>query len=105
MLHDWVTVYLCFQRELQIRKSKEFLSIEEYTSLRRETIGARLVFSHVEYALGIELPDKVYENTVFVEIYLAAADMIWLSNVGIFPSLFFYHIKLTSFCRLCALTK
>lgn len=80
MLNDWDTAYLCFQRELQIRESKEILSIEEYTSLRRETIGARLAFSHVEYALGIELLDEVYENTVFIEIYLAAVDMIWLSN-------------------------
>jgi len=57
MLHSWVTVYLFFQRDLQIRKSKEILSIEYTSRIRRETIGARLVFSHVEYGLGIELPD------------------------------------------------
>jgi hypothetical protein len=40
-------------------------------------------FTHIEYALGIELPGEIYENPVFNEMYLAALDMGWLLNVRI----------------------
>ena len=103
MSKGWNSIYLSFQRELQVRESKEISSIEEYTPFRRETAGVRLAFSHIECALGIELPDEVYENTVFVEIDLAALDMVVECRVVSFYIIL--PLKLTSFCRTCAPTK
>lgn len=80
LLKGWEATFKAFPKELEVRESKEVLSIEEYTLIRRDSCALRMAFTHIEYALGIELPDGVYENPVFNELYLAALDMAWLLN-------------------------
>ena len=83
-MQDWEATFKALPKELELRESNEVLSIEEYTLVRRENCALRVGFTHIEYALGIELPDEVYENSVFNEMYLAVLDMSWLSNVSLF---------------------
>ena len=82
LLKDWEATFNAFPKELEVRESGEILSIEEYTLIRRDNCALRMGFTHIEYALGIELPDEIHENPVFNEMYLAALDMAWLLNVS-----------------------
>ena len=82
LLKDWEATFKAFPKELEVRESKEVLSIKEYTLIRRDNCALRMGFTHIEYALGIELPDEIYENPVFNEMCLAALDMAWLLNVS-----------------------
>ena len=82
-MQDWEATFKALPKELELRESNEVLSLEEYTLVRRENCALRVGFTHIEYALGIELPDEVYENSVFNEMYLAVLDMSWLSNVSV----------------------
>jgi len=41
-----------------------------------------LCFALVEYILGVDLEDKVYEDTTFMDAYWAACDYVCWSNVG-----------------------
>ena len=81
-MKDWEATFNAFPKELEVRESGEILSIEEYTLIRRDNCALRMGFTHIEYALEIELPDEIHENPVFNEMYLAALDMAWLLNVS-----------------------
>ena len=81
-MKDWEATFKAFPKELEVRESKEVLPIKEYTLIRRDNCALRMGFTHIEYALGIALPDEIYENPVFDEMCLAALDMAWLLNVS-----------------------
>lgn len=77
----WKYYIDAISEEAALRERKEVLSLAEFTPLRRENSAMRLVFGLSEYALGIDIPDEVFENEVFQSVYMAAVDMVCWANV------------------------
>jgi Terpene synthase family 2, C-terminal metal binding len=75
----------CVAREAEYRERGEVLDMESFKHLRRENSAIRLCFGLLEYSLGIDLPDEVFENPVFASLYWAAADMVCWANVRLSP--------------------
>jgi hypothetical protein len=57
--------------------------MEEFIPLRRNNSAVLLCFALVEYILGIDLPESMYQNTTFLKAYWAACDHVCWSNVSI----------------------
>lgn len=55
----------CVSKEAELRERGEVLPLGPYTDLRRENSAIRLCFGLFEYALGIDLPDEVFEDDAF----------------------------------------
>lgn len=69
-----------FGREAELRETGEVLDVESYDVLRRDNSAVRYCLSLVGYILGLDLPDEIYEHPVYLEMHLAAVDMITWSN-------------------------
>jgi len=67
-------------REAELRERKQVLSLADFLPLRRENSAIRTCFGLIEYVLGIDLPDKVFADDVFMSLYWAGADMVCLAN-------------------------
>jgi hypothetical protein len=72
----------CVGREAELRERGEVLGLEEYIPLRRHNSAVMLCFALVEYTLGINLDDKIYEDNTFMDAYWAACDYVCWSNGG-----------------------
>jgi hypothetical protein len=72
----------CVAREAEYRERGEVLDMEAFKHLRRENSAIRLCFGLFEYTLGIDLPDHVFENEIFLKLYWDAADMVCWANVS-----------------------
>lgn len=70
-------------REAELREEGKVLDLASYTPLRRENSAVRLCFGLFEYCLGLDLPDEVFEDPVFISLYRAAMDMVCWSNVSV----------------------
>ncbi|KAF8867870.1 isoprenoid synthase domain-containing protein [Infundibulicybe gibba] len=70
----------CVAKEAELRENGEVLDLEDFIALRRENSAVRLCFSLIEYALGTNLPQEVYEDPIFQEIYFAGVDLVCWSN-------------------------
>ncbi|VDB89814.1 unnamed protein product [Peniophora sp. CBMAI 1063] len=70
----------CFAREAELRETQTVLDPLSYRDLRRENSAVRVCFGLYEYALGIDLPDSVFENETFKTLYWAAVDMVCWAN-------------------------
>ncbi|EJD40956.1 terpenoid synthase [Auricularia subglabra TFB-10046 SS5] len=62
------------------RERGAILGLKEYQALRRENSGCRPYYALIEYALGIDLPEAVYENKHFSRFYWASVDMACYAN-------------------------
>ncbi|KAF5392278.1 hypothetical protein D9757_001488 [Collybiopsis confluens] len=72
----------CVSVEAELREREEVLGLDAFTHLRRENSAIRLCFGLFEYALGLDLPQKVFEDPTFMDAYFAAADMVcWANDV------------------------
>ncbi|PPR02613.1 hypothetical protein CVT24_002184 [Panaeolus cyanescens] len=72
----------CVGTEAELRERGEVLDTKNFTPLRRHNSAILLCFSLVEYILGIDLDDEIYENEAFSEAYWAAADHVcWANDV------------------------
>jgi len=69
--------------EVRLREQGEVLGLEEFIPHRRQNSGVLLCFALVEYILGVDLDDKVYEDATFMDAYWAACDYVCWSNVGV----------------------
>ncbi|TCD63577.1 terpene cyclase [Steccherinum ochraceum] len=67
-------------KEAEYRERGEVLDMQSYETLRRENSAIRVCFGLFEFALGIDLPDEVFENQEFMTLYWAACDMVCWSN-------------------------
>lgn len=75
-------------KEAEYRERDEILDMGQYETLRRENSAVRLCFMLAVYALDIDLPDEVFEDSVFVTVYFAACDLVCWANVGRFRLVF-----------------
>ena len=69
-------------REAELRERGEVLDVASFEPLRRENSAIRLCFGLFEFALGIDLPDEVFEDEAFMNLYWAGADMVCWANVS-----------------------
>ena len=69
--------------EAKLRERREVLGLEEFIPHCRQNNGVLLCFALVEYILGVDLDDKVYEDATFLDAYWAAWDYVCRSNVGV----------------------
>ncbi|KAG9094400.1 hypothetical protein FRC06_010835 [Ceratobasidium sp. 370] len=61
-------------------------TIEEFIQLRRDTSAVKMVFSVLEYSLGLSLPDEVHDDPIIAELSLAGNDILtWANDVYSFP--------------------
>ncbi|OBZ72733.1 Linoleate 10R-lipoxygenase COP4 [Grifola frondosa] len=67
-------------REAEYRERGEVLDMASFESLRRENSAIRLCFGLFEFVLGVDLPDAVFQDPRFMNLYWAAADMVCWSN-------------------------
>ncbi|KDR70519.1 hypothetical protein GALMADRAFT_144789 [Galerina marginata CBS 339.88] len=64
------------------RSQNKIPSVSEYLLLRRACVGATFTWSHVEYALDINLPDFAFNDSIFIDLSIAAADiMAWQNDL------------------------
>lgn len=68
-------------KEAELREKNEVLDIPGYVTFRRETSAVRACFDLVEYCLGIDLPQYVHDDPVFISGYNAAMDLVFWANV------------------------
>ncbi|VDB89812.1 unnamed protein product [Peniophora sp. CBMAI 1063] len=80
LLQHCVDYVACFAREAELRETQTVLDPLSYRDLRRGNSAVRVCFGLYEYALGIDLPDEVFENDTFRSLYWAAVDMTWWAN-------------------------
>ncbi|KAH9940985.1 isoprenoid synthase domain-containing protein [Amylocystis lapponica] len=66
--------------EAELRERGEVLDMASFETLRRENSAIRLCFGLFEFTLGVDLPDKVFEDPTFMTLYWAAADMVCWAN-------------------------
>ncbi|KAJ8519126.1 hypothetical protein ONZ45_g3886 [Pleurotus djamor] len=59
---------------------KLIASIEQLRIERRDNSAIKLCFDILELGLGMDLPQFVYDTKEFMDIYLAAVDLVWISN-------------------------
>ncbi|KLO13041.1 terpenoid synthase [Schizopora paradoxa] len=67
-------------KESELRCDNELLGIESFVHIRRENSAVRVCFALFEYIHGMELPDDVFENPVFMRLYWQGVDVVWLAN-------------------------
>jgi hypothetical protein len=72
----------CVAREAELRERGEVLDLTSFLPHRRNNSAVLLCFSLVEYILGIDLEEEVYENEVFMDAYWAACDHVCWANVS-----------------------
>ena len=57
-------------------------TLEEYHEFRRRNAGTTPFFALIEYARGIDLPDDVFNDDIFMSLYWTAVDVTAYSNVS-----------------------
>ncbi|KAK7463069.1 hypothetical protein VKT23_007655 [Stygiomarasmius scandens] len=72
----------CVFKEAELRERNQVLDLEAFIPLRRENSAVRLCFDHFEYALGLNLPQEVFDDPVFLEAYWAGIDLVCWSNAS-----------------------
>ncbi|GJE85104.1 terpenoid synthase [Phanerochaete sordida] len=73
---------LGFAREAELREQGVVLDLAAYEPHRRENSAVRYAFGLFGYLLGMDLPDAVFEHPVYMEMHLAAVDMVcWANDV------------------------
>ena len=55
-------------------------TVNDYLALRRDTCGAKPTFSF--FALGLNIPDEVFENPLMISLIENATDLIAVTNVS-----------------------
>jgi hypothetical protein len=72
-------------KEVTLRKKGKILDLDSYVHLRRRNAVPYVSFCWTEAILGVDLPQKVFDNEHFMTMYNAANDLIWLANVSLNP--------------------
>ncbi|KAG6844953.1 hypothetical protein H0H87_002067 [Tephrocybe sp. NHM501043] len=81
-LEHWETYCACVVKEAELREKGKVLDVDAFIALRRENSAVRLCFGLIEYCFGTDLPDEVFDDPVFQEIYWAACDLVcWANDV------------------------
>ncbi|KAG8728173.1 hypothetical protein FRC10_005242 [Ceratobasidium sp. 414] len=61
-------------------------TVEWFIEHRRDTSAVKMVFSVLEYSLGLSLPDEVHNDPIIVELMRAGNDIpTWANDMSSFP--------------------
>jgi Terpene synthase family 2, C-terminal metal binding len=74
--------FIAAEKQAADRTAGVIPDLKSYIALRRDTSGCKPTFALIEYAAGIDLPDKVASDPVVKALEEAANDLIAWSNVG-----------------------
>jgi Delta6-protoilludene synthase len=66
-------------QEADDRSKNHLRNVEEYLSLRRNTSGAPVCFTFIEF--GVDLPESVLEDPIISSLTSTAVDLILIINV------------------------
>lgn len=66
-----------------MREQDIVVDLASYDPSRRENSAIRYSFGLLGYVFGLDLPDEIFHHPVFMEMHLAAADMVNWSNVSV----------------------
>jgi hypothetical protein len=69
--------------EALLRERGDVLDPEAFIALRRGNSATRVCLGLVEYILGMDLPDEVWEDETFLKAYFAVVDMVCWANVSV----------------------
>ncbi|VDC01475.1 unnamed protein product [Peniophora sp. CBMAI 1063] len=67
-------------REAELRETNTVLDPDTFRNIRRENSAIRLCLGLIEFSLGIDLPDEVFQNEELMTLYWAVVDMVDLAN-------------------------
>ncbi|KAJ6532993.1 isoprenoid synthase domain-containing protein [Mycena capillaripes] len=87
-INNFCTYVKIVGTEAMLREKNEVLDIPSYVAFRRETSAVRTCFDLVEYCAGLDLPQHVHEDPVFIGGYNAAMDLVFWTN-----DLFSYNME------------
>lgn len=76
---DYVT---SVTEEAGLREKNIVLDLESYDTIRRDNSAVRTAFGLFGYVLGHDLPDEIFYHPVYMDMYLAAVDMVTWANVS-----------------------
>jgi len=62
--------------EARLRDRGEVVGLEDYVLLCRQDSGILLRFDLITYFLDIEIPEEVFADPIFQQVYFSAADMV-----------------------------
>lgn len=91
--------------EAEMRERGEVLNLQSYNEHRRQNSAIPLSFGVFEYALGIDLPDEIFEDETFMTMYWAAVDMITWSNVSLLTASCMFQKLTPLLLRIYTLTR
>jgi hypothetical protein len=77
----WEQYTVAVGKEAELRERGQVLDLKSFTRLRRDNSAVLPSFALVEYILGFDLEDEVYEDATFMDAYWAACDYVCWSNV------------------------
>ena len=66
-----------------LRDRGEVIGLEDDVLLCRQDSGIFLRFDLITYFLDIEIPEEVFADPIFRQVYLSAADMVCWENVNV----------------------
>lgn len=72
-------------READLRVHGVILDLDAYVALRRENSAVRFCHELASGTLNVDLPDEVVEHPTFLQMHLAAVDMVCWANVRTTP--------------------
>ncbi|KAJ7131398.1 isoprenoid synthase domain-containing protein [Mycena epipterygia] len=55
-------------------------TVEEFIQIRRNSSGLKLVFAFIEYAMGLDIPDEIHNDSSMIAVVQAAADIVAWNN-------------------------
>ena len=87
-------------KEAELRERGQIPDLKSFIPLRRDNSAVLLCFSIIEYTLGIDLDDEVYEDATFMDAYWAACDHVCWANVCFFFKKYLPTINDISFKNL-----
>ena len=81
MIRTFLSVIDGMVCEAEVREDRKTLTISEYGAMRRKSAGLEISYVLGEYACQVDIPDFVFEDRTFQDMYWAAADLVSLANV------------------------
>jgi len=69
--------------EARLRDSGEVVGLEDYVLLCRQDGGILLRFDSITYFLDIEIPEEVFADPIFQQVYSSAADMVCWGDLNV----------------------
>lgn len=76
----------CIAHEAGLRERAEAItekmSVDDFMQFRRDGSGISMACDTIETSAGIDLPEDVFEDVLFQNMYKAALDLCNLTNVS-----------------------